>query len=292
MKILVTGAGGQVGSELLKVLEKGETELGSIPSELKKAEVFGFSSRELDIRNINQVIDKVASINPDVVINAAAFTNVDGAEDNFDQAFEVNALGPRNLAMACERISAKLVHISTDYVFSGEGSRPFKEYDTALPKSEYGKSKKLGDDFVKEICTKYFIIRPAWVYGYNGKNFVYTILNLAKNNDEIKVVKDQRGNPTNVQDIIHHILKLVVTEEYGIYNCAGHGECSWYDFACKIVEFSKINCKVIPCTSEEYKSKVKRPTYSALDNCNLRITVGDEMRHYVTALKVFINNII
>lgn len=167
----------------------------------------------------------ISKIRPDVVVNAAAYTNVDACETNEKKAFEVNAFGAKNLAIAAEEIGAKLVHISSDYVFSGEGNTPFKDEDKASPQSVYGKSKKMGDDFVKEFSSKYFIVRPAWVYGYKGKNFVYTIMELAKEKEVVTVVNDQRGNPTNVEDIVYHILKLIVTDKYGVYNCSGHGEC-------------------------------------------------------------------
>ncbi|GKX65359.1 dTDP-4-dehydrorhamnose reductase [Inconstantimicrobium mannanitabidum] len=291
MKILITGATGQVGTQLMNILASGKSELGNIPREIENVEVIGTGSKELDISDNKKVIEFIREVKPDVVINAAAYTNVDGCEINEELAYKVNALGPKNLAIACEKIGAKLVHISTDYVFNGVGNKPFREYDHLDPQSIYGASKKMGEDFVREFSSKYFIVRPSWVYGYQGKNFVYTILKLAKENGVITVVNDQRGNPTNVEDIVHHILKLIVTEEYGIYNCSGQGECTWYDFACKIVEFANISCTVKPCTSDEYQSKVKRPAYSSLDNMMLKYTVGDEMRNWEEALRVFINNI-
>ena len=292
MKILITGASGQLGSQLINILNKGMSEIGEIPQGLKDAEVVGKNSHELDITDYDKVRSIIREIKPDVVINAAAYTNVDACETNQEKAFNVNALGAKNLAIACEDIDAKIVQISTDYVFSGIGSKPFKENDEPLPQSVYGKSKSMGDDFVREFSSKYFIVRPSWVYGYNGKNFVYTILKTAKERESLKVVNDQRGNPTNVEDIAHHILKLITTEQYGIYHCSGHGECSWYDFACKIVELAKIPCIINPCTTDEYTSSTKRPAYSSLDNEKLRITVGDEMRNWQEALKVFIENVI
>jgi dTDP-4-dehydrorhamnose reductase len=291
MKILITGSRGQVGSQLITILNRGMSEIGDIPKEIKNAEIVGKSSQQLDITDFNKVKNLIREIKPDVVINAAAYTNVDDCETNQEKAFNVNAIGAKNLAIVCEDINAKLVHISTDYVFNGIGSKPFKENDETSPQSVYGKSKSMGDDFVREISSKYFIVRPSWVYGYNGKNFVYTILKAAKERGSLKVVNDQKGNPTNVEDIAHHILKLITTEEYGIYHCSGHGECSWYDFACKIVELAKISCKVNPCTTDEYPSPTKRPAYSSLDNEKLRRTVGDEMRKWEDALKVFIENV-
>ncbi|MDT8719157.1 dTDP-4-dehydrorhamnose reductase [Clostridium sp. 19966] len=291
MKILITGARGQVGSQLIDIINRGKSELGDISQRIKESEIIGFGSKDLNIADSKSVNETLNKIKPDIVINAAAYTNVNGAESNEEAAFKVNALGARNLAIACEKIESKLVHISTDYVFSGEGSIPFREYDLTNPQSVYGKTKNMGDNYVRELCGRYFIVRPSWVYGYNGKNFVYTIMKTAKEKENIKVVMDQVGTPTNTEDLCHHILKIMLTEEYGIYNCAGKGECSWYDFARKIVEFSKIDCKVKPCTTEEYPTPVKRPAYSSLDNMMLRCTIGDEMRSWEEALKVFIDNV-
>lgn len=291
MKILVTGAKGQVGSQIIDIINRGESELGPISVKLNKAQIIALGSKELDIGDYKKVDEAIHAFAPDIVINAAAYTRVDAAESNEEAAFKVNTLGARNLAIACEKIKGKLVHISTDYVFSGEGNIPFREYDIPNPQSIYGKTKNMGDNYVKEFCSKYFIVRPSWVYGYNGKNFVYTMLKIAKEKGKVKVVMDQIGTPTNTEDLCHHILKLMLTEEYGIYNCAGKGECSWYEFALKIMEFSNTACEVLPCTSAEYSSAFKRPSYSSLDNMMLRCTVGDEMRPWEDALKAFLNKI-
>lgn len=291
MKILITGSRGQVGSQLINILNKGKSELGEVPIKIKNAVVIGKDSKELNIANFDNVKKVFKEIKPDIVINAAAYTNVDGCEANKELAFNVNAFGAKNLAIACEDIDAKIVHISTDYIFSGEGSIPFKESDEASPQSIYGISKNMGDNFVREFSSKHFIVRPSWVYGYNGKNFVYTVMKVGKERGSLKVVNDQRGNPTNVEDLSHHILKLIATERYGVYHCSGHGECTWYDFACKIIELSRIPCKVIPCATDEYPSEAKRPTYSSLDNLMLRNTVGDEMRSWEEALSTFIENV-
>ena len=179
------------------------------------------------------------------------------------------------------------MQVSTDYVFSGVGETPLTEYDGTAPYSVYGKTKLLGENYVKEFSSKYFIVRTAWLYGYVGKNFVYTMMNLGKQKEEISVVNDQRGNPTHANDLAYHILKLIETEKYGVYHCTGQGECTWYDFSKLIMELSGSKCKVNPCTSEEYKTPAKRPEYSSLDNMMLRCTVGDEMRNWQEALKSF-----
>lgn len=289
MKILITGAKGQLGSQIINIIKNGESELGDISSAYKDAEVIGIDIEELDITNISDTTKYINEIKPDIIINPAAYTNVDACEANQDAAFKVNAIGARNLAIAAEQIGAKLIHISTDYIFNGMGTIPFREYDLAEPVSVYGKTKYAGEEFVKKFCSKYFIVRTAWLYGYNGKNFVKTIIKAAKENGHLDVVDDQRGNPTNAEDLAHHILKIALSEEYGVYHCTGNGECSWYDFAVKIVEFSKITCTVSPIDSSKSNRAAKRPAYSSLDNMMLRCTVGDEMRNWEDALKAFID---
>ncbi|MEQ8198600.1 MAG: dTDP-4-dehydrorhamnose reductase, partial [Clostridiaceae bacterium] len=246
---------------------------------------------ELDISDFIAVKKYFSEVKPDLVINCAAYTNVDGCESNEDTAFRINALGPRNLALASEEIGAKLIHVSTDYVFNGEGSVPFREYDLPQPVSVYGKTKLSGENYVRELSSRYFIVRTAWLYGYEGKNFVYTIMRVGKEKGVLTVVDDQRGNPTNAEDLAHHLLKLGVTEEFGTYHCTGKGECSWFDFASKIIELSGIQCTVKPVTSAEYESAARRPAFSSLDNMMLRCTVGDEMRQWEEALRMFIPKI-
>jgi dTDP-4-dehydrorhamnose reductase len=289
MKILVTGAKGQLGKQIINIISNGRSELGNIQNNIKEENIIGVDVDELDITKLGDVRLYFKEISPEVVINCAAYTNVDACESNEDLAFKVNAIGPRNLAIICEEFGCKLIHISTDYVFSGEDTAPLKEYELTNPQSVYGKTKLMGEEFVRNFCSRYFIVRTAWLYGYFGNNFVYTIMKIAKDKGELKVVDDQRGNPTNAEDLAHHILKLVSTEEYGVYHCTGKGECSWYDFALKIVELAKIQCKVTPCTSDEFKRAAKRPSYSSLDNMMLRCTVGDEMREWEKALENFMS---
>ena len=288
MKILITGCKGQLGTELQDIIRSGKAEIGEVSDVIKKSEIIALDVDELDITNLEEVKKKIIFLRPDVVINCAAATNVDGCESNEDFAFKVNSIGPRNLAIACKEIGAKLVQVSTDYVFSGVGNKPLTEYDLTAPNSAYGKTKLLGENYVREFSSKYFIVRTAWLYGYVGHNFVYTMRKLGKDKDTINVVNDQRGNPTHANDLAYHILKLIQTEEYGVYHCTGKGECSWYDFAKMIIELSGEKCEVKPCTSEEYKTPAKRPEYSSLDNMMLRNTVGDEMRDWKDAIKSFI----
>ncbi|ERK32151.1 dTDP-4-dehydrorhamnose reductase [Clostridium intestinale] len=290
MKVLITGAKGQLGKQITNILRNGQSEIGKLAAEYENVEIIGVDVDVLDITDINAVRSYLTDVKPEIIINCAAYTNVDACESNEDLAFKINALGPRNLAIISNEVNAKVVHVSTDYVFSGEGTVPFKEYDETIPVSVYGKTKLAGEKFVREIADKYYIIRTAWLYGYEGSNFVYTIIKAGKEKGYLTVVDDQRGNPTNAEDLAHHMLKVAVTEEYGTYHCTGTGECSWYDFASKIIEFSNIDCKVDPVTSNDYVRAAKRPSYSSLDNMMLRVTVGDEMRNWEDALEVFLNN--
>lgn len=291
MHILITGVNGQLGQELVRVLKSGQTELGSVPEPFKNCRVAGIDIDDLDITDLPAVKGFIRSGGYDVIINCAAYTNVNKCETDRDTAFKANALGPRNLAIAAQEIDAKLVHVSTDYVFPGDGYVPYIEGDVPFPHSMYGRTKLLGEQYVRDFCSRYFIVRTAWLYGYKGNNFVKTIMKNAREKGELKVVSDQRGNPTNAADLAHHLLKAAASEQYGIYHCTGNGECSWYDFACRIVEYAGISCKVSPCTTDEYPTPAKRPAYSSLDNMMLRCTVGDEMRQWEQALKYFIDHL-
>lgn len=291
MKILITGAKGQLGNEISSIISKGKSEIGAIPSEYKDCQIIATDVDELDITNTGEVLKFVKENKPDIIFNCAAMTNVDGCETAYETAFKINAIGVRNLSSAAEKFGAKFVHISTDYVFAGDSPKPYVEWDLTNPQSIYGKSKRLGEEYALEFCKKTFVVRTSWLYGYVGKNFVKTMRNLGRTKDEIKVVNDQRGNPTNANDLAHHLLKLGVTEEYGIYHCTGEGECTWYDFAKKIMEYSNLSCKVNPCTSDEFPSPTKRPAFSSLDNLALKCTVGNEMRNWEEALKEYIEKV-
>ena len=291
MKILITGCRGQLGSQIINILKEGASELGTIPQDYRNAEIIGVDIEELDISNLELVKSFINEVKPDIVINSAAYTNVDSCENNRDLALKVNSLGPRNLAIACEQVDAKLIHISTDYVFRGNGTVPYREYDVTNPVSVYGETKLLGENYVRECCLRCFIVRTAWLYGYNGNNFVRTIMKAAKEKGHLEVVNDQRGNPTNAEDLAHHILKIALTDEYGIYHCTGTGECTWYDFAKAIVELEGIECTVSPTTSDKINRAAKRPAFSSLDNMMLRCSVGDEMRDWREALKVFLEKV-
>ena len=295
MKIMITGCHGQLGNELQSILSSGKSEIGAAPVAVLGAQILPVDIDTLDISDMAAVSEYVNNNHPDVIINCAAMTNVDGCESDYETAFKVNALGVKNLAVCAENIGAKFIHVSTDYVFAGNGKRPYCEWDKVDPQSVYGASKALGEKYALSFCKKSFVVRTSWLYGYIGKNFVKTVRRVIKSNGGIGVVCDQRGNPTNANDLAHHLLKLAVTEEYGIYHCTGEGECSWYDFAVKIAEYSGLGDTVTACTTEEYNAKfnvpTKRPEHSSLRNLALECTVGNEMRDWQEALKEYISKV-
>lgn len=288
MNILVTGGGGQLGAELVKILSKGKKDLGEIPKSLQNANVISVDHGTLDISDADSVRAYFSHANFDIILNCAAMTNVDACETDAESAMKTNAIGARNLAHAANAGGCKLAHVSTDYVFSGKADKPYREWDIPMPNTVYGKSKLLGEQYIREVCPRSFVIRTAWLYGHSGGNFVKTILRLAQERSELKVVDDQRGSPTNAADLAYHILKIVEGDFYGVYHCVGRGECSWYDFACEIVRLADIPCKISPCSTDEFPRPAPRPAYSVLDNLMLRCTVGDEMRDWKDALAAFI----
>ena len=287
MNILITGARGQLGRELLDCFQSGRTVLGTPTVLSEQNTVFGTDIDELDIADMAALRRYAEDKRIDVIINCAAYTDVNGCESHYETALRANAYGPRNLAILSREIGAKLLHVSTDYVFPGNGRTPYVEWDAPAPESAYGKSKLLGEDYVCRTAERYFILRTAWLYSKYGNNFVKTIMRIAKEKGECHVVSDQRGTPTNGAELAHHILKLITTEEYGIYHATGNGECSWFDFAQSIVRLSGLDAKVFPCRSSEFPTPAKRPAYSVLDNLALRTTVGDDFRPWEEALSDF-----
>ena len=291
MKILITGVYGQLGSELVEILEGMQSEIGPVPDIYRNAEIVGIDIDTLDISKAEDVYafeSKHQEFPFDLIINCAAMTNVDACETDFEAALKGNATGPGNIAGLAQRQGAKLIHISTDYVFDGKADTPYTEWDLPDPATAYGKSKLLGEKYVSEACKRSFIIRTSWLYGKKGNNFVKTIRKIASENESIKVVYDQVGNPTNAHDLAYHLLKIGVGEDYGIYHITGNGICSWHEFAREIVRLSDLKCEVIPVTTEEFPRPAPRPAYSAMDHLMLRATVGDEMRDWKEALASFI----
>jgi len=273
MKILITGCRGQLGLELIRQFNEFDGLYSLIETDV----------HNLDITNQAMVFDLVKSQKPDVIINCAAYTNVDGCESDELNAYRVNAIGPQNLSAAAFSVGAKIVQVSTDYVFDGTVSSPKIESDPINPRSVYGKSKALGEILVKEINPRHFIVRTAWLYG-EGNNFVRTMLKLAKEKDEVKVVNDQFGSPTSTKDLARCIIKLINTESYGTYHGTCEGSCSWNQFAKKIFEIKGINIKVSDITTEELNRPAERPKYSVLDNFMLRLIGINEFRSWEEAL--------
>lgn len=288
MKIMVTGANGQLGNEILRQLQNGKSALGPLPQGLNLATVIPVDLPDADLTDRHETVGLLRRHAPDVVINCAAFTNVNLCETEQDTAFKANAVLPRNLAFACEEVGAKLIHVSTDYVFSGDiAAAPLNETAATGPSSVYGATKLLGEEYVRQFCSRWFVVRTAWLYGQDGGNFVKTIVRNAREKGSLKVVNDQVGNPTNAEDLAHHLLKLAASKEYGLYHCTGSGTCSWFDFAAEIVRLWGIDATVSPCATDEFPSPAKRPAFSSLDNAMLRATVGDEMRPWQQALADF-----
>ncbi len=226
---------------------------------------------DVDIANREEVMHKVGMLKPDVVINAAAYTAVDDAESNKDIAYKVNGCAVGFLATVCKKTNALFVHFSTDYVFDGENHLGYKEdYPPKEPLCVYGKSKLLGEKMILDIEPRYYLVRTSWLFGKNGKNFVETMLRLASEGKDIKVVNDQFGSPTYVKDLAEKVKELIESHRpYGIYHITNSGACSWYEFALKIFELSGLKVNVKPVKSEEFKTAAKRPTYSMLINTKL-----------------------
>lgn len=243
---------------------------------------------ELDITKREDVIKKVADLKPELVINAAAYTDVDGCETNKELAMNVNGYAVGYIAEACNKINAPLVHISTDYVFDGKKSGGYLEEDKKNPINVYGQSKALGEDLLMKNTKKFFLIRTAWLYGPNGKNFVDTIVRLASERPELSVVTDQIGNPTYTGDLAEKIKEIVEKGIFGIYHVTNSGSCSWFDFAKKILEIKEIRTPIEPTTSSEFKSTAKRPAYSILINRNLEKYGISKMRPWQDALKYYL----
>lgn len=259
-KVIVTGANGQLG-RAINELYAGNTEYELINTDVG----------ELDITNVDKVLEFVRGIRPYAIINCAAYTAVEACENEEDLAFCINAIGPRNLSIASQETGARLMHVSTDYVFDGNGHRPYRETDPVGPQGAYGRTKLAGENFVKEFCHKHYIIRTAWLYG-DGKNFVKTMLRLSETNDKVRVVKDQVGSPTSAVELAKVIAYLLPTENYGLFHGTCEGDCSWAQFAEEIFRLAGKNTAVEAITSEEYGAAVKRPAYSILENYMLKMT--------------------
>lgn len=254
-KVLVTGARGQLGIDLVKGLKA------------QGYAVVGFSREQLNVADLEQVRTVLEQAQPDVVIHAAAYTKVDMAESEPDEAYSVNADGTRNIALVAEDVGAKLVYISTDYVFDGQAIEPYRESDKPSPLNVYGKSKLAGEQVVQEIHSKYFIVRTSWVYGLHGANFVKTMLKLGEERRTLGVVSDQMGSPTYTVDLSRFIGELIADEKYGIYHASNAGSCSWYEFAKAIfTEAGMTDVQVKPIATADFPRPAPRPAFSVMEH--------------------------
>lgn len=257
MKILVTGAKGQLGSEIIGMLKKSDMEY------------IGTDIEDFDITEEKETASFIQNYHPDIVIHCAGYTMVDNAEDNKDICMKVNHLGTRNIVSSCKETNSKLIYITTDYVFDGNKSMPYEVMDVANPLNVYGLSKLLGEKEIINQLEKHFIIRVSWMFGNSKNNFVQKILKLGKINEEIGVIDDQIGSPTYTYDVAGLIIKMGLTEKYGVYHVTNEGFCSWAEFAREIVRITGLKCKIRPINSEEFEARAKRPLNSRLSKKSL-----------------------
>lgn len=282
MRVLVTGSAGQLGQDLVLLLQK------------QGHEVLGCDRAEMDITDLDQCIEIISGFRPDAVIHCAAHTAVDAAETDIDAAYVINATGSRNVALAAERAGAKLVYISTDYVFDGMGTQPYHEYDNTDPKSIYGKSKRAGEILVQSLSSKFFIVRTSWVYGKYGNNFVKTMLKLGQEKPLLQVVNDQTGSPTYTVDLANFLLELIQTEKYGVYHASNSEFCTWYEFTQAIFAEAeellglKFTAKLEPCATEQFPRPAPRPRYSVMEHLSIRTNGFQDIRPWREGLRDFL----
>ncbi|MFE4028344.1 MULTISPECIES: dTDP-4-dehydrorhamnose reductase [Priestia] len=277
-KVLITGANGQLGKELVELFSE------------KGFEVYGCDRDKMDITNQEQVQEIISNVKPDIVLHSAAHTKVDLAESEPEQAFLINAYGTRNVAVAAEAVGAKLVYVSTDYVFDGTTDEPYNEFSPTSPLGVYGKSKLAGEQFVRDLHSKFFIVRTSWVYGKHGANFVKTMLKLGEERKEISVVADQIGCPTYTLDLANSILELVNSEKYGVYHISNSGSCSWYEFAKEIFKISDMEVQVNSCTTADFPRPAARPANSVFEHMSIKLNNFTTIRHWREALRNFLKN--
>lgn len=280
MKILIIGCNGMLGQDMVVTAKEAGHK------------VFCIDHPEIDITKPESVHHHVETVRPEAIVNCAAYTAVDLCETNRDIAFAVNGAGAGNIARAASGIGAKLVHISTDYVFDGKGPRPYVEDDPTGPASVYGQSKLEGEMQVVKNCTQSYILRIAWLYGKNGNNFVKTIRSIGLKNaaekKPLKVVNDQWGTPTWTVEVCRQVLKIIDTSHYGISHATNEGMCTWCDFAKTIIESANIPCEVVPCSTKEFPRPAPRPAYSVLENRNLKRLGLNVMQDWKEAFEEFL----
>ncbi|MEG1137043.1 MAG: dTDP-4-dehydrorhamnose reductase [Lachnospiraceae bacterium] len=276
MKVLVTGVKGQLGFDVSNELEKR----GHI--------AVGVDVQEMDITDAHAVETVISEAEVEAVIHCAAYTAVDAAEDNVELCRKVNAKGTENIAKVCKKLNLKMIYISTDYVFNGEGTRPWEPDDEREPLNVYGQMKYEGELAVEQNLDKYFIVRIAWVFGVNGKNFIKTMLNLGETRNELSVVNDQIGSPTYTYDLAVLLVDMVETEKYGRYHATNEGLCTWYEFATEIFKQAGMNVKLIPVDSDTFPAKAKRPHNSRMSKEKLEIQGFNRLPSWQDALKRYL----
>lgn len=279
MKVLVTGVKGQLGYDVVKELEK------------RGMEAVGVDIEEMDITDAGSVEKVIGEAAPDAVIHCAAYTAVDAAEDNVELCRKVNADGPQNIANQCKKLDIPMIQISTDYVFDGMGEQLWQPEDKREPVSVYGQTKYEGELAVQNTLEKYFIVRIAWVFGVNGKNFVKTMLNLGRTRDKLTVVCDQFGSPTYTYDLAKLLVDMVQSDKYGVYHATNEGFCSWYEFACEIFKQAGIEVEVAPVTSDQYPTKAKRPFNSKMSKDKLEENGFERLPAWQDALGRYLKEI-
>jgi dTDP-4-dehydrorhamnose reductase len=279
MKVLVTGYAGQLGYDTIRLLEA------------RGIDCRGVDMADFDLTDGQAVRDYVQTYRPTVIVHCAAYTNVDKAESQPEICAAVNGMGTVNIVRAAITVGAKVVFISTDYVFPGTGDQPWKINDPYGPRNVYGMSKVQGEDAVRSLMTRYFILRTSWVFGKNGHNFVRTMIRLGKEKKEIRVVDDQIGSPTYTRDLARVICDMIMTEKYGIYHVRNEGFMSWCDFAKMIMDKTGLPCRVLPVPSSEYPTPAKRPLNSRLDGSRLAEAGFEPMPSVEDALERYLEEI-
>lgn len=280
MRILVTGVKGQLGHDVMNELAKrGHTGIG-------------VDVEEMDIIDAKKVEEVIKASEVDAVIHCAAYTAVDAAEDQVELCRKINAEGTENIAKVCKELDIKMMYISTDYVFDGEGTRPWEPDDERHPLNVYGQTKYEGELAVEKYLDKFFTIRIAWVFGVNGKNFIKTMLKLSETHSELNVVDDQIGSPTYTYDLAVLMVDMIETEKYGRYHATNEGLCSWYEFACEIFRQAGRDVKVNPVSSEEFPAKAKRPHNSRMDKSKLSENGFTPLPAWQDALKRYLEIIL
>lgn len=274
-RVLITGANGMLGMAVTAVFSR-------------HVDVVSLGRKELDICDEKEVRSVFEDEHPDVVVNCAAYTDVDGAEKNFEEAYRVNALGAGNIARAAKLINAKFVHISTDYVFDGSGSKPYREDYGRAPINAYGKTKAKGEEIIEEEGGEFLIVRTSWLFGPYGKNFVKTILGLSERMKELRIVDDQRGSPTYTHHLADGIFRLCSRGANGIFHFSNTGECTWFEFAEEIISLAGKNTKLVPVSTKEFPREAQRPSYSVLDTTKYQSTTGHRPPHWKDGLRDYL----